>query len=87
MTCPCDCHARCIENSVQEMLRQRAVHAVQSGISVSCVAQAYGVSARTVFRWLAAYALDGPQALRNRPIPGRPKRRNRDSAGSNGATP
>ena len=55
-------------------MRQQAVKAVGEGQSASSVAKAYGVSVRTVFRWLASYANGGQKALLAKPIPGRPSK-------------
>jgi len=53
-------------------MRNQAVKAVRNGQIVQSVADAYGLNIRTVFRWLAAYASGGQQALQAKPIPGRP---------------
>jgi transposase len=47
---------------------------------VAQVALVYGLNRRTVFRWVADYRRDGPQALLAKPIPGRPKRRDANAA-------
>jgi transposase len=48
------------------------VKTVRNGQTVQRVADAYGMNIRTLFRWLAAYASGGQEALPARPIPGRP---------------
>ena len=67
--------ARSLDHRLLQTLRQRAVAAVNEGCSVAQVALVYGLNRRTVFRWVADYRRDGPQALLAKPIPGRPKRR------------
>lgn len=72
--------ARSLDHQMLQTLRQRAVAAVNEGCSVAQVAMVYGLNRRTVFRWLADYRRDGPQALLAKPIPGRPKRRDAATA-------
>lgn len=55
-------------------LRLRAVQAVQAGMPVTQVAQAYQVDRTTLHRWLARYRQsDGPEGLARRPGSGRPR--------------
>lgn len=54
-------------------IRQRAVQAVQRGLTVSTVAQAYGVTRATIHRWLARYATDQEHGLERRSGSGRPR--------------
>jgi transposase len=65
--------ARSLDHSVLQCLRQRAVAAVEQGFSVAQVAATFGLNRRTVFRWVADYRRDGPDALLAKPIPGRPR--------------
>uniref|UniRef100_UPI0033404146 IS630 family transposase n=1 Tax=Castellaniella defragrans TaxID=75697 RepID=UPI0033404146 len=58
-------------------MRQQAIDAVRQGRTVSSVAAALGVNERSVFRWLAAFAEGGPDALLAKPIPGRPAKLDR----------
>lgn len=53
-------------------MRQQAVKAVKSGQAVESVADAFGVSKRAVFGWLAKFAEGGQNALLAKPVPGRP---------------
>lgn len=54
-------------------VRQRAVEAVERGMAVSVVAQAFGTDRRTVQRWLARYRLHGDGGLYRTPGSGRPR--------------
>jgi transposase len=56
-------------------LRVRAVQAVQAGMTVTQVAQAYGVDRTTLHRWLARYHHSGgPEGLARLPGSGRPRK-------------
>jgi transposase len=55
-------------------VRERAVQAVRDGISKSTVAQAYGVSRLTVYRWLDRFKRDGTEGLERQPGSGRPRK-------------
>jgi len=54
-------------------VRERAVEAIQNGIPKSTVAQAYGVSRLTVYRWLERFEKDGVEGLERKPGSGRPR--------------
>ena len=53
-------------------MRQQEVKAVREGQDVASVAAAYGVSERSVYRWLADFAAGNQNALLAKSIPGRP---------------
>ena len=53
-------------------MRLRAIEATKAGMKATNLALAYGLHPRTVFRWLADYYKGGEQALKAKPIPGRP---------------
>jgi len=72
MQCKRDSDGRQIHQSALPAMRIQAVRAVERGQQVAEVAAAYGVNERTVYRWLAAYAEGGQQALEAKPVPGRP---------------
>jgi transposase len=55
-------------------VRERAVEAVQNGIPKSTVAQAYGVSRLTIYRWLDRFERDGNDGLERKPGSGRPRK-------------
>jgi transposase len=53
-------------------MRIRAVEAVERGQRPETVAETMGVSRSTIFGWLARYRAGGWDALKARPVPGRP---------------
>ncbi len=55
-------------------IRVRAVDAVQRGWSVGQTADVYGVSRRTLHRWLARYQSNGPNGLHRKGGSGRPRK-------------
>ena len=55
-------------------VRERAVEAARNGIPKSIVAQAYGVSRLTIYRWLDRFAQDGSDGLERKPGSGRPRK-------------
>ena len=56
-------------------VRLRAVKAVvESGLSVTDVAIAYGTTRSTIHRWLARFDEEGDVGLNRRPVLGRPRR-------------
>src|SRR5262249_47952404 len=57
-----------------EEVRRRAIQAVERGIDVTQVAEAYGVHRGTLHRWLARYNLEGAQGLVRRSGSGRPRK-------------
>lgn len=57
-----------------EEVRRRAVQALERGIAVTHVAEAYGVHRGTLHRWLARYNLEGVQGLARRSGSGRPRK-------------
>lgn len=74
MKCKRTSDGRAIDHHTLQVMRQQAVKAIGEGQTASSVAKAYGVSERTVFRWLASYANGGQKALLAKPIPGRPRK-------------
>lgn len=54
--------------------RSQAVVLAWQGRTTSDIAQALGVSRRAVQEWVAKYNRGGPEALLERPHPGRPRR-------------
>src|SRR5579884_1456778 len=55
-----------------EVLRLRAVEQVRAGAHPEDVATTLGLHRKTVYGWLAKYREGGPDALRAKPVPGRP---------------
>lgn len=57
-----------------EEVRLRAVEAVERGVGVTQVADAFGVDRRTLHRWLARFDGEGPSGLARKPGSGRPRK-------------
>jgi len=55
-------------------IRERALEAVRSGISKRTVAEAYGVSRLTIYRWLDRFEKEGIDGLKRKPGSGRPRK-------------
>jgi len=64
--------ARKLDHKTLEAMRERAVRCVQNGESPEVVARIFGVSRTAMYRWLAQYRRGGWDALKARPVPGRP---------------
>ena len=67
-----DDDARKLDHATLETLRTRAVSSVQDGESPEVVARTLRVTIRTVYGWLAAYRRGGWNALKAKPLAGRP---------------
>jgi transposase len=63
---------RKLDHQTLEAMRLRAVDAVESGVHPEDVAASLGMGRGTVYGWLAKYREGGKDALRARPVPGRP---------------
>ena len=63
---------RKLDHATLQAIRQQAVKLIDEGQDVASVAAAYGVNKRSVYRWLAAFAHGGQDALLAKSIPGRP---------------
>jgi transposase len=68
--------ARGYDHQTLEQMRIRAIESVQSGVHPVEVARVLGVQRQVVYKWLAMYRAGGWDALRARPIPGRPPKLN-----------
>src|ERR1700751_1897095 len=64
--------ARKLDHKTLEEMRARAVRIVQNGQSPEVVAQALGINRTTIYDWLAKYRRGGWNALKAKPVPGRP---------------
>ena len=67
-----DNDGRKLDHKTLEALRIRAVGQVGEGAHPEDVAAALGLHRKTVYDWLAKYREGGKDALRARPVPGRP---------------
>src|SRR5919106_1679778 len=67
-----DDDGRKLDHKTLEQLRVRAVRQVEQGAHPEDVAGALGMTRAAVYGWLAKYREGGLEALRAKPIPGRP---------------
>jgi transposase len=63
---------RKLDHQTLEAMRLRAVDAVESGVHPEDVAASLGMGRGRVYGWLAKYREGGREALKARPVPGRP---------------
>src|SRR6266545_3781554 len=69
-----DSDGRKLDHKTLEQLRIRAVGQVEQGAYPDEVAAALGMTRAAVYSWLAKYREGGLEALKARPVPGRPPR-------------
>ena len=67
-----DNDGRKLDHKTLEQLRIRAVGQIEQGVHPDEVAQALGMTKAAVYAWLAKYREGGLEALKARPVPGRP---------------
>jgi transposase len=63
---------RKLDHKALEQLRLRAVRQIEQGAHPEDIAQALGMTRAAVYSWLAKYRQGGLEALRAKPVPGRP---------------
>jgi transposase len=69
-----DNDGRKLDHHTLEQLRIRAVEQIQAGAHPEDIAAALGLARSTVFGWLAKFREGGVEALRAKPVPGRPRK-------------
>src|SRR4029450_4648862 len=69
-----DNDGRKLAHDTLEQLRIRAVEQIRAGAHPEDIATALGMARSTVFGWLAKHREGGVDALRAKPIPGRPRK-------------
>lgn len=69
-----DNDGRKLDHATLEVLRLRAVEQVEAGEHPEEVAAVLGLHRKTVYGWLAKYREGGKDALRAKPVPGRPSK-------------
>jgi len=67
-----DNDGRKLDHKTLEVLRLRAVEQVQAGAHPEDVADTLGLHRKTVYGWMARYREGRKDALRAKPVPGRP---------------
>lgn len=65
--------ARSLDHQTLEQIRIRAVRSVQAGEAPAVVARVVDVHVEVVYKWLSMYRAGGWDALKAKPIPGRPR--------------
>src|SRR3954464_7141280 len=68
---------RKLDHQTLEAIRLRAFEQVEAGVPAAEVGRglaALGLHPKTIYAWLATARAQGRQALRARPVPGRPRR-------------
>lgn len=68
--------ARKLDHDTLEEIRRRAVLAVQQGGSPEAVGKSFGLNRTTIYDWLALYRRGGWDALKAKPLAGRPPKLN-----------
>ena len=72
MKCKRKIDGRKLDRKGKEALRLRVIEQVEDGASPEELAKVLDINPRTVYRWLEKYHYGGKEALKAKPIPGRP---------------
>lgn len=67
-----DNDGRKLDHKTLEELRLRSVKQIEAGADPAAVAETLGLARSTVYSWWAQYRAGGAEALRAKPVPGRP---------------
>jgi len=65
---------RRLDHKTREQIRTRAVQQIEAGESPEIVAKGLGFHRSCVYEWIAKYREGGLEALRTRPVSGRPRK-------------
>ena len=65
---------RRLDHKTREQIRMRAVQQIEAGASPEVVAQALGFHRSCIYEWIAKYREGGLDALKTKPIAGRPRK-------------
>ena len=65
---------RRLDHKTREQIRMRAVQQIEAGESPEVVAQALGFHRSCIYEWIAKYREGGLDALKTKPIAGRPRK-------------
>ena len=76
MKCKRKFDGRKLDHKTLETIRIRAVQQVLDSKKAEDVADSYGMNHRTIYRWLEKYHYGGWDALKAKPVPGRPPKLN-----------
>jgi transposase len=72
MECKRKIDGRKLDRKAKEALRLRGIEQVEEGASPEELAKVLDINPRTIYRWLEKYHHGGKEALKAKPIPGRP---------------
>jgi transposase len=72
MECKRKTDGRSLDRKAKEALRIRVVEQVRAGFSPEQLARVLDINPRSIYRWLEKYHYGGKDALKAKPIPGRP---------------
>ena len=65
---------RRLDHKTREQIRMRAVQQIEAGESPEVIAKGLGFHRSCVYEWVAKYREGGLDALRTKPIAGRPRK-------------
>jgi transposase len=65
---------RKLDHHTLEQVRLRTVEQIRAGTSPEVIARALGFNRTTIYNWLAAFREGGVDALKAKPVPGRPRK-------------
>jgi transposase-like protein len=82
-----DDDGRKLDHKTLEQLRIRAIRQIEQGAHPEDVAAGLGMTRAAVYGWLAKYREGGLEALKARPVPGRPPSQACPAPSSSASTP